>query len=157
MLCLIARSSSFAFRFTIYSRLEAGESEQWLVSLARQPVRSPGPGAHALAPLPRHAPKPLPLILSFPCNNLPLFHHSLPLLVLGWIPVSGWRRSSSLEVSFPSPLFSPSSPSLSPSASLRGGLWRGSPWPAAAPGARSPNPVHAALACVIFKFSLNSV
>jgi hypothetical protein len=70
----------------------------------------PSSGARALVPLlRRHTPPPPPHSF-FPVQQLPSLP---PLLALGWIPVSGCCRSSSPEVSFPSPLFSPSSPSLS--------------------------------------------
>jgi hypothetical protein len=51
---------------------------------------------------------PLSLISLFSRNNfpLPLFHLPPPPLALGGIPVSGCRRSSSLEVSSPYPLLS---------------------------------------------------
>jgi hypothetical protein len=129
----------------------------------RDPPR-PSPGARALAPLPRRAPNPLPLILSFPRSNLPLFHLSPPLLALGWILVSGCHLSSSPEVSFLSPLFSLSSPSLSLRVAPRRSLHLARPprgWLAASPArvprpalACSPVPVRAALARVTFKFSL---
>jgi hypothetical protein len=128
----------------------------------------PRPSARPMArPTPAQArPQPPPLILSFPCSYLPLplFHLSPPLLALGWIPMSGCRRSSSLMVSFPSPLFSPSSPSLSMHADppQRSLPWRG-PLSGAAPPARRPlhdwpqARLHASSRDDSFNFSLGNV
>jgi hypothetical protein len=81
-------------------------------------VVRPTPSRHRRAPgapPPMRAPTPLPLIFPLPRSNLPLplFHLPPPSLALGGMLVRGCRRSSSPEVSFLSPLFSPSSPSLS--------------------------------------------
>jgi hypothetical protein len=144
--------------------------------LAR-PRRAPG------APPPCTPPPPLPLIFPFPHNNfpLPLFHFSPPPLALGGILVSGCRRSSSLEVSFPS--FALSSPLPPPSltracpcpASPRAPLPHsaappirppacGPPGVVVRPPARwcgpvpaAPSPARAALARIAFKFSSISV
>jgi hypothetical protein len=78
---------------------------------------------------------------------LPLFHLPPPPLALRGIPVSRCRRSLSPEVSFPSPLFSPTSPSLSLCAALLGGP-RHVPLPCPAGLALARHPPARPPACV---------
>jgi hypothetical protein len=84
------------------------------LSLARGATRPSSGRAPRPHPLP-YAPLSLPDSL-FPAQQPPspyLPPLSTSPLSLGWIPMSGCYRSSSPEVRFPSPIFSPFSPSLS--------------------------------------------
>jgi hypothetical protein len=130
---VVSDRASVSFRFSIHGVIfhlvvvRAVDSRPSPRPDPAQPWRKP-----TGAPFPMHAPSPLPLIFLFLHNNfpLPLFH----LLCPRCDPVDGCRRSSDPNMSFLSPLLSPSLP-----FSL---LVRAAPLPLPLGGAPAPSPIR---------------